>query len=94
MQAADYALKKNKVILTVMSEIAEQQIKQRQTEIVAFLREKCGNPTIVLEMIVDESELEKLKQQHLTLEDKKRIMEEKNPALKLLQQKFKTQPLY
>ncbi|MCS7073796.1 MAG: hypothetical protein NZ108_04950 [Bacteroidia bacterium] len=84
-----YHIEINKYIFTVVNELERDILTEARERIVLFLREKCNNPTIIQEVIVDESL--KPEKTFLTDEDKKRLMEEKNPFLRLLQKKFNTQ---
>lgn len=91
LKLSSYEIKENRFILKVSSGTIQKLIEPSRDEIVQFLREKTKNPTIIMEFQIDEEAIsEEVRATILTHDDKKRLMEEKNPALILLQQKFNT----
>lgn len=86
-----YEIIENRWIVSVVNEINKTKLLNHRDEIVNHLREQCNNPTLVMEIVVKEGEIkEEFKKINLSSEEKKQLMEEKNPYLKLLQQKFNT----
>jgi hypothetical protein len=91
LKLSSYEIKENRFILKVGSGTIQKLIEPSRDEIVKFLREKTKNPTIIMEFQIDEDAIrEEVRATILTHDDKKRLMEEKNPALLLLQEKFNT----
>jgi hypothetical protein len=91
LKLSSYEIKENRFILKVSSGTIQKLIEPSRDEIVQFLREKTNNPTIIMEFQIDEEAIsEEVRATILTHDDKIRLMEEKNPALLLLQQKFNT----
>lgn len=91
LKLSSYEIKENRFILKVSSGTIQKLIEPTRDVIVKFLREKTKNQTIVMEFQIDEEAIsEEVRATILTHDDKKRLMEEKNPALILLQQKFNT----
>ena len=83
-----YRIENHKYIFVVMNDLERDQLMEQRERFVPFLREKCQNNTIMQEVLVDETL--KPEKTYLTDEDKKRLMEEKNPAFRLFQKKFNT----
>jgi len=91
LKACIYEIIEHRWIVTVDNEVGKSALLQYREEIIAFFREKCMNQSIVMEVLVKEGHFkEDFKNLALTGENKKKLLEEKNPLLRLLQQKFNT----
>jgi hypothetical protein len=91
IESALIEIQKNVCSFKVAHGVAELQISEHKDNLLQHLRKGCNNPTLRIEIIVDESLAPSLKAQvPLTNEEKRKQMEQKNPHLLLLQKKFDT----
>lgn len=71
--------------------VAEHSVREHKENLLEYLREKCQNPTIKIEIQIDE---QLIKAQQNTMppknEERYKLMQQKNPHLLLLEQKFNT----
>lgn len=70
------------------------QLVQRETEIIPHFREKLGVKDFFIEVKVDSNLQKSVKYEPYTQEDKLKVLTKQNPALKKLQELFKTRIIY
>lgn len=88
-------IQKNICIIKVAHAVARLQILEHKDNLLQHLRKNCKNPTLVIEIVIEESLDQSLNTGlPLTNEEKRKQMEQANPHLLLLQQKFNTILVY
>ncbi len=72
----------------------EEQIVAKDKGLMPYLREQLGVGELFLALSIEEQPKQSKDLRSLGIEDKLRIMTEENPALKRLQEIFKTRIIY
>jgi hypothetical protein len=90
LELGHYSVQNNRCFITVADEISAEFIQKDKQRIVEELRSRLREPAIVVEVITDSTLVVKVANVPYTLEEKIRVMQEKNPVLLKLQEQFKT----
>lgn len=83
----------NKLILALGSDVERSMMERDRTEIAVVLREKTGYASLFIEIVVDPSLIPQREDKPYTMEDKLKVLSEKNPAMRRLQETFRTRIL-
>lgn len=90
LEIATCQVVQNRCILTVADDVQADFLQKDKQRIVDELRARLQEPAIVLEIVVDTQMIIPVSNAPYTLEEKLRVMQEKNPVLLKLQEHFKT----
>lgn len=90
LDQAVMALEFNKVKLTLGTDVERNMLERDRNEVATLLRSKTGYNTLFIEILVDQSLVPQRDDKPYTMEDKLKVLTEKNPAMKRLQEIFRT----
>ncbi|MCS6904326.1 MAG: hypothetical protein RML72_12555 [Bacteroidia bacterium] len=91
MECSIIQIEQNVCTFKVPHTVAQYHILEHKENLLEYLRQKCANPTLNIQIQIDESLIQNPPNTTaLTHEERRKLMEQANPHLLLLEQKFNT----